>query len=116
MNVVINTGTTANLNQTTSNTNTQNIGHDRLTPSIAISVNDVECSADEFNLASTNFCLLSEAVELLKKHKDNKSDFNILCEIIQQACYNMANNAEHSKKDLLALLPMARQPNHNKPA
>lgn len=107
MTSIINTGTT------TANINQPNHPFDER---VSVSRNDIECSADEFNLASTNFCLLSEAVELLKKHKDNKSDFNILCEIIQQACYNMANNAEHSKKDMLALLPMARQPNHNKPA
>lgn len=104
MNVVINTGTTANLNQTTTNINQPNRPFDER---VSVSRNDIECSADEFNLASTNFCLLSEAVELLKKHKDNKSDLNILCEIIQQACYNMANNAEHSKKDLQELLASA---------
>ncbi|MFL1732895.1 hypothetical protein [Moraxella oculi] len=118
MNVVINNGTTANLNQTTSNTNTnaQNIGHDRLTPSIAISANDVECYAYNFGMASEQFCLLGQAMDLLHHHKDDWTSFEILCELIQQACYNMANNAERNKKDLLALLPTARQPNHNKPA
>lgn len=116
MNVVINTGTTANLNQTTSNTNAQSIGHDRLAPSIAISVNDVECYAYDFGMAGEQFCLLAEAMELVRHHKGDLSSLEILCELIQQACWNMANNAEHNKKDLLALLPMARQPNHNKPA
>ncbi|KDN25163.1 hypothetical protein MBO_05119 [Moraxella bovoculi 237] len=106
MNVVINTGTTANLNQTTSN-NHANQSHYSFDERVSVSRNDIACSADEFNLASTNFCLLSEAVELLKKHRDDKSDFNTLCEIIQQACYNMANNAEHNKKDLQELLASA---------
>lgn len=116
MNVVINTGTTANLNQTTSNTNAQSIGHDRLTPSIAISVNNVECYAYDFGTANEQFCLLGQAMDLLRHHKDDLTSFETLCELIQQACWNMANNAENNKKDLLALLPMARQPNHNKPA
>lgn len=116
MNVVINTGTTANLNQTTSNTNTQSIGHECLAPSIAISANDVECYAYDFGMANEQFCLLGQAMDLLRHHKDDLTSFETLCELIQQACWNMANNAEHNKKDLLALLPMARQPNHNKPA
>lgn len=116
MNVVINNGTTANINQTTNNTNAQNIGHDRLTPSIAISVNDVECYAYDFGMANEQFCLLGQAMDLLRHHRNDLTSFETLCELIQQACWNMANNAEHNKKDLLALLPMARQPNHNKPA
>ncbi|ANB91809.1 hypothetical protein MOVS_07300 [Moraxella ovis] len=98
MNVVINNGTTANINQTTTNNiNQPNHSFDEL---MSVSRNDIACSADEFHLASTNFCLLSEAVELLKKHRDDKSDFNTLCEIIQQACYNMANNATDSQQYL----------------
>lgn len=116
MNVVINTGTTANIHQNTTNNHAQNIGHERLTPSIGLSVNDVECYAYDFGMANEQFCLLGQAMDLLRHHKDDLTAFETLCELIQQACWNMANNAEHNKKDLLGLLPATRQPNHNKPA
>lgn len=69
---------------------------------ISVSKHDMECHADEFVMAEQNFYLLSEAVGLLKKHKDDVTEFNALCELIQHACYNMANNAKDSSKTLLA--------------
>ncbi|AWY20875.1 hypothetical protein [Moraxella bovis] len=69
---------------------------------IGVSKHDMECHADEFVMAEQNFYLLSEAVELLKQHKDDVTGFATLCQLIQQACYNMANNTKDSSNTLLA--------------
>lgn len=77
----------------------------RLKTNVAISLNDIDCYANDFRMIANQFCLLGQAMDLLRQHKDDLTAFETLTELIQQACWNMANNAESNKKEMLELLP-----------